>query len=113
MKHGHLIDSIRRHGFEATVDGDNLLLKPEVPDAALPEAIVATIREHKAALLALVRSLPSFTDEQERALVDRYCAAPRSERLAMHNAGKARHAGGWPWREADLEAMRLHFEGKP
>lgn len=44
MKTGHLIDAIRRHGFEATVDTDILLLKPEVPDAACPsEAIVDTI----------------------------------------------------------------------
>lgn len=113
MKTGHLIDIIRRHGFEATLDGDNLLLKPDVPDAALPDAVLALVREHKPALVALLRSLPAFSDEEERKLVDRYCAAPRAERLAMHRAGKAKHANGWPWRESDLQAMRDHFEGKP
>jgi len=110
MKMGHLIDTIRRHGFDASLDGDTLLLKPNVPEAALPEAIISTIRPHKAALVALLRGLPRFTEDAERTLVDWYCNLTRAERLAVMRRGRELHAAGWPWKESDLEAMRERRE---
>ena len=113
MNPGNLIDAIRRHDFAASVDGDDLILTPGTTGAALPAAVVSELRACKPAVVALLRSLPTFTDADERALVDSYCDAPRAARLAIHRAARAKHDAGLPWREADLEAMREHFEARP
>lgn len=111
MKPGELLDYIRGEGLDLVVDGDRVRLAG--PQTIITPELIEKVRPHKAALVDLLRSLPAFSDDDERKLVARYCDAPRAERLAIHNAGKVKHADGWPWREADLEAMRQHFEGKP
>jgi hypothetical protein len=112
MNPGTLIDNLRRHGFDASLDGETLILKPDEPDAVLPEAVVKLVRDAKPSLVTLLRSLPVFTVEEERALVDYYCALPRKDRLACYTKGREYHSNGWPWRESDLQAMRDHREGK-
>ncbi len=110
MKPGKLVDFIRGEGLDLALDGDRVRLVG--PQTIITPEVLERVRPHKAALVDLLRSLPVFSDDEERKLVDRYCDAPRAERLAMHRAGKAKHAEGWPWREADLQAMKEHFEGK-
>lgn len=108
MKSGELVDFIRGEGLDVAIDGDTVRLVGPAT-IATPE-LVERVRPHKAALVDLMRSLPTFTPEEERALVDHYCNAPRPERLAMHRRGIEIHRNGWPWREADLQAMREHRE---
>ena len=115
MSAGREIDRLRGLGFDLRIDGDDLLLRPA--DAEAEASLTPERRDwlaaNKAALVALLRSLPTFTPEEERALVDHYCNAPRPERLAMHRRGVELHRQGWPWREADLSAMREHRERAP
>lgn len=78
-----------------------------------PELLEA-IREHKAAVLALLASMPTFTTDDERRLVDWYCQQPRERRLEIHRRGMAlRRDRQWPFYVADLEAIREAMEGKP
>lgn len=108
MKPGHAIDKLRGLGFDVSLDKDTLVLKATDAEAVLTDERRAWLVEHKAALVELLGRLPVFGVEEERELVDRYCAAPRAARLAMHNVGKLYHANGWPWRESDLQAMSDH-----
>ena len=94
-----------------TADGDKLHVAGDTePKPELLEAI----REHKAAVLALLASMPIFTADDERRLVGWYCQQPRERRLAIHRNGMAlRRDKQWPCYVADLEAMREAMEGKP
>ena len=104
MKPGELVDFIRGQGLEVVLDGDRVRLAG--PQTIATPELVERVRPHKAALVDLLRTLPTFSLEDERALVDFYCNLPRKERLAVYQRGRALHANGWPWREADLQAMR-------
>lgn len=111
MKPGQAIDRLRALGFDASTDGADLILMPAEPDAALTPERRQWLVDHKAAIIEALRSLPVFTVEDERALVDYYCNRPRAERLTMHRRGVELHREGWPWREADLQAMREQRDG--
>lgn len=111
MKPGELLDFIRGEGLDLALDGDRVRLVGS--QAIITPELLERVRPHKAALVALLRQLPKFTEQEERRLVDQYFDAPRAERLAMHREGKLYHySRGWPWRESDLEAIRQHFGGK-
>jgi len=108
MTAGREIDRLRGLGFDVSTDGADLILTPACPGAVLTPERRKWLVDHKAELVAFLRSLPAFTHAEEVELVNYYVSRPRAERLAMHNAGRAYHAAGWPWREADLRAMSEH-----
>jgi len=58
-------------------------------------------------VFALLKSIPSFTAEEQKSLVDWYTARSRDERLMMHRRGvQIRRARGWPFYVADLQAIK-------
>ena len=87
-----------------TAEGNKIHLAGDTePKPDLLEAI----REHKAAVLALLATMPTFIPEQEQALVDFYCQQPRERRLAIHRHGMAlRRDRQWPFYVADLQAIK-------
>lgn len=87
-----------------TADGNKLHLAGDTEPQ--PELLDA-IRQNKAALLTLLATMPTFTPEQEKALVDFYAQQPRERRLAIHRRGVAiRRDKSWPFHVADLQAIR-------
>lgn len=108
-----LLDELRGHGFDVVADGEGVKLLAMDAGAVLPDELRARFEANRPALADLLRTLPAFTHVEEVELVDYYVGRPRAERLAMHAAGKGYHARGWPWREADLQAMRDHCERNP
>ena len=105
-----ILESLYRLEITITAkDGALRLSGATQPPAELLEAI----RTHKAALLGLLATMPVFTHEQEKALVDWYCQQPRERRLAIHRQGIGlRRDKQWPSNVADLAAMREAMEGQ-
>ncbi len=98
-----------------------LEITPSVKDGRLhlqgatepPPDLLDAIRTNKAATLALLGTLPTFTPEQERTLADWYCQQPRTRRLEIHRRGLAmRRDRQWPFHVADLAAMREAMDGQ-
>lgn len=106
-----LLDVLRGHGFDVVAEGDAVALVQTDPEAVLPGETRERFEASRPALADLLRSLPAFTHAEEVELVNYYVSRPRAERLAMHRRGIEIHRNGWPWREADLTAMREHTRG--
>ena len=105
-----VLEKARGLGLILTAEGDKLHVQGAEPAPELIEAI----RTHKAVVLALLASLPTFTAEQEKALCDWYSTRPRDERLMIHRRGVAiRRDRQYPFHVADLAAIREAMEGKP
>lgn len=95
----------KAHGLGLTLvaEGDKLHVQGAEPAPELIEAI----RQNKPAVIALLKTLPTFTAEQEKALCDWYSTRPREERLMIHLRGVAiRRDRQYPFHVADLEAIR-------
>ena len=98
-----LLEKAYGYCLTLTADGDKLHIQGD----ELPPELIEAIRQNKAAVLALLATLPTFTPEQEKALVDWYCQQPRESRLAIHRHGMAlRRDRQWPFCVADLQAIK-------
>ena len=95
----------KAYGYCLTLSADSDKL--HVQGDELPPELIEAIRQNKAAVLALLATMPTFTPEQEKALVDFYAQQPRERRLAIHRRGVAiRRDKSWPFHVADLQAIR-------
>ena len=99
-----LLERLEGDGVDVSLDGDGVHFKATL--GPVPPDLLDAIREHKAALVDLLRDAPDFTEDDRRGLVDWYATRTRADRLAIHRNGAALRASrGWPYWIADPAAM--------
>ena len=104
------------HGLEVTLWAEGDALHYKAPAGAIPSDVLESLKRNKQDVIQLLATLPAFTPEQEKTLIDFYCQQPRERRLAIHRRGvELRRERSWPHYTADLSAMDEAWQsaGKP
>jgi len=87
MNARNLIERAYGEGLDLTLAGDNIRFTSTL--GPVPVDLLNAMREHKPEVLSLLRSLPTYDHETQRALSDWYCAQPRTDRLRMRRRADA------------------------
>ncbi len=76
-----LLEALAWAGVDLSHDGDNLRFK--ATSGPVPPELFAALKANKAAVLALLRSLPVYTAEQHAELSAWYCIQDRATRVRI------------------------------
>lgn len=97
----------KMYGVEAAIWAEGDALHYKAPAGAIPPDVLESLKRNKQDVIQLLNTLPVFTPEQEKTLVDWYSTRTRDERLMIHRRGMAiRRDKQWPFYVADLQAIK-------
>jgi hypothetical protein len=100
-----IIERLHGLGVDLSINGESVHYAATLD--APPADLLAALKSNKAAVLALLRSCPTYTHDEQLALSAFYCAQLRTDRLRIHRRGVAlRNEDGLPFHVAQWLAIQ-------
>jgi hypothetical protein len=82
-----IIERLHGLGVDLSINGESVHYAATID--APPADLLAALKTNKAAIIALLRSCPAYTHDEQRDLSDWYCGQSRTDRLRMRRRADA------------------------